>query len=290
MQPKNLIATFVLSCFAVIVAILLVTAFSFNAKAVTRAAVQSYLDPVLGISIVKNPAVQIVWNNMTATFTVAVSYSGGVLLNNVSVQDPLAPNCNKSYSNASTGFNQSYTCTMGIGFVAGNRITNTIYVTGTATGQPAVTGSSNAFIEVIHPQVFIHLAPDPIISVTPGGSAIVNVGITNTGDITLTNMRVEYNVAIPTTVSSNCPRTSVDLPNAGTFAPREAFTYNCMLTTTANITETAFILDLRVRGDPPVPSSIPKLDYVARHDVRTVLVSQTPYPFHLWMPVVVNAQ
>src|SRR5205814_6879047 len=63
------------------------------------------------IVIVKNPKSQTVTSGGTATFTITVTNTGDVALTDVSVTDPLSPNCNKTIGTLAPGQAVSYTCT-----------------------------------------------------------------------------------------------------------------------------------------------------------------------------------
>jgi uncharacterized repeat protein (TIGR01451 family) len=69
------------------------------------------------IAIVKNPKSQTVAVGGTATFTITVTNSGNVTLTNVTVTDPLSPNCNRTkaqipaLASMAPGAHVTYTCT-----------------------------------------------------------------------------------------------------------------------------------------------------------------------------------
>jgi hypothetical protein len=280
MRQKKLGLMIVFSSFAILVALAL--ALFMNATGATAQASQAVQDPQLpeaGINIVKSPAVQTVWSDYTATFTVTISYPGATTLNSVVVADPLAPNCNRTYGSVTSGFTANYTCTMRVGL---NNIINTIYITGLVGSQPIVSGTSTAAVQVIHPLVFIDIMPDSGITLTEGSHVSTTVFISNTGDVTLTNVHVELNQPLPPGASTDCERK--DAQALGTYSPHTGLTYNCMLTTSVGMTTTLFPLNLRVRGNPPGSSGVPKLDYVADQDSRVVTVRS--YPVKRYLPLV----
>jgi len=69
------------------------------------------------IAIVKNPKSQTVAVGGTATFSITVTNSGNVMLTNVTVSDPLSPNCNRTkaqipaLASMAPGATVTYTCT-----------------------------------------------------------------------------------------------------------------------------------------------------------------------------------
>jgi len=83
------------------------------------------------ISIVKNPKSQTVTSGGTATFTITVTNTGDVTLTNVTVTDPLSPNCNKTIGTLAPGASSTYTCTRAN--VTSN-FTNVAIASGTAGG------------------------------------------------------------------------------------------------------------------------------------------------------------
>jgi uncharacterized repeat protein (TIGR01451 family) len=83
------------------------------------------------IAIVKNPKSQTVTRGGTANFTITVTNTGDVALTNVTVTDPLSPNCNKTIGTLAPGASTSYTCTRAN--VTSN-FTNVAVASGTAGG------------------------------------------------------------------------------------------------------------------------------------------------------------
>jgi uncharacterized repeat protein (TIGR01451 family) len=83
------------------------------------------------ITIVKNPKSQTVTRGGTATFTITVTNTGDVALTNVTVSDPLSPNCNRTIGTLAPGASTSYTCSRAN--VTAN-FTNVAVASGTAGG------------------------------------------------------------------------------------------------------------------------------------------------------------
>jgi uncharacterized repeat protein (TIGR01451 family) len=63
------------------------------------------------ISIVKDPKSQVITRGGTANFKITVTNTGDVALTNVTVSDPLSPNCNRTIGTLNPGQSTSYTCT-----------------------------------------------------------------------------------------------------------------------------------------------------------------------------------
>ena len=63
------------------------------------------------ISIVKSPATQTVGNGGTATFQITVTNTGAVTLTNVTVSDPLSPDCSRNLGSLAAGEKKTYSCT-----------------------------------------------------------------------------------------------------------------------------------------------------------------------------------
>ena len=103
------------------------------------------------IAIVKNPKTQTVAAGGTATFTITVTNSGNVTLTNVTVTDPLSPNCNRTKADIAAlasmapGSSVTYTCTRAN---VTSSFDNVATATGTPPSGPNVTASDVAPVKV----------------------------------------------------------------------------------------------------------------------------------------------
>ncbi len=118
----------------------------------TDTAVVDIVDP--RIAIAKTPDLQYVGAGTVVTFTIYVTNTGDVRLNNVSVSDAQAPNCAKSNLGfLLPGASVNYTCTM----TPTATVTNTAATTGTPAdtngvplpGIPAPTAQDDAVVQVL---------------------------------------------------------------------------------------------------------------------------------------------
>jgi len=107
--------------------------------------------PAPAIAIVKNPKSQTVAQGGTATFTITVTNAGNTVLTNVTVTDPLSPNCSRTsaqipaLASMAPGATVTYTCTRPN--VRGN-FDNVATATGTPPSGPNVTASDTAPVKV----------------------------------------------------------------------------------------------------------------------------------------------
>jgi uncharacterized repeat protein (TIGR01451 family) len=103
------------------------------------------------IAILKEPKSQSVAAGGTATFTITVTNTGNVTLTDVTVVDPLAPNCNRTKANIpglasmAPGAKVSYTCTRPNVTAA---FDNVATATGTPPVGPPVTASDTAPVKI----------------------------------------------------------------------------------------------------------------------------------------------
>jgi uncharacterized repeat protein (TIGR01451 family) len=103
--------------------------------------------PAPAIAIVKNPKSQTVAVGGTATFTITVTNAGNTVLTNVTVTDPLSPNCNRTsaqipaLASMAPGATVTYTCTRPN--VRAN-FDNIATATGTPPSGPNVTATDTA--------------------------------------------------------------------------------------------------------------------------------------------------
>lgn len=178
------------------------------------------------IDIAKTPDNQTIVTGQTATFSIAVTNTGNVALQNVVVGDALAPDCNRTLGVLNPSQNQTYTCSE---TDVTADFTNTAIVTGTVAGNITVSDSDTAFVDVVGPAVNIAKSPDQQL-VTTGGTAVFTITVTNSGDIPLTNISVSDPLA------PDCAR-AFSLLNPGQSQP-----YVCQQTNvTASFTNTATV-------------------------------------------------
>jgi uncharacterized repeat protein (TIGR01451 family) len=180
------------------------------------------------ISITKNPKGQTVEVGQTATFTIVVTNTGDTTLTNVTVADPLSPNCNQSsatiaaLASMAPGASVTYNCSLAN---VGASFTNVATATGTAPSGANVTASDTAPVNVTvpltppkptptHPAISVVKDPKTQ-SIGVGGTATFTIKVTNTGDVTLTD------VTTSDPLSPNCTK------NLGTLAVGQSKTYTC---------------------------------------------------------------
>jgi uncharacterized repeat protein (TIGR01451 family) len=180
------------------------------------------------IDIEKTPDFQTITSGTGAVFTITVTNTGDVDLTNVTVTDPLSPNCNKSIGPLAQGASATYSCTSP---TLTADLLNVASVTG-KSGNETVTDSDDAHVTVVappftppppptpHPGIAILKNPKSQ-TVASGATATFNITVTNTGDVTLTN------VTVVDLIAPDCNR------SIGTMAPGATVTYSCKL---ANVT------------------------------------------------------
>ena len=199
------------------------------------------------IAIVKSPDDKVVRDGDTVTFTIKVTNTGDVDLSNVTVTDPLTGSCAKTIGDLAKGASTSYTCTTDALHAS---FTNVATVTGHPPVGPDVTASDNAPVTVTtppappvvvtHPAISITKSP-PTQTVTTGLTVTFTIVVTNTGDVTLTN------VTVTDALSPGCARTKTDIPALASMAPGATVTYQCTsAAVTASFTNVAI-----ATGTPP---------------------------------------
>jgi len=178
----------------------------------------------------------------TVTFTITVTNTGDVPLTNVHVTDALAPDCVRNdLGTLQPGQSApAYTCTLANVTAS---FTNSATAIGTPPSGPDVTATDTAPVQVIHPA--IQIVKDPDQTVNSGGTATFTIRVTNTGDVTLTNVQVSDALA------PDCVRN-----NLGTLAAGASTTYTCSV---ANVTA-GFTNSATATGHPPVGPDVTSTD------------------------------
>jgi uncharacterized repeat protein (TIGR01451 family) len=208
------------------------------------------------ITIVKE-ADQMVVRGSSANFTIDVTNTGDVTLTNVTVSDAEAPNCDRTFAELLTGEHPSYGCA-----VAGvtDDFVNTATVTGTTPEGGEVTHSDTAFVDVIDPGIRIAKTPD-MQTVVRGSSASFNIDVSNSGDVTLTN------VTVSDAEAPSCDRTFAELP-AGEYR-----SYSCAV---AGVTD-GFVNRATATGTTPVGGEVTHSDTASVDVINPgIQIAKTP--------------
>jgi hypothetical protein len=104
-----------------------------------------------------------------------VTNTGDVTLTNVTVSDPLASGCNRTFASLAPGASQTYTCTA----VVTAEFTNVATATGTPPVGPNVSASDSAFVDVL-PSITVSKTPNPTSVLFTGGSVSYTITVQNT--------------------------------------------------------------------------------------------------------------
>jgi uncharacterized repeat protein (TIGR01451 family) len=238
------------------------------------------------ISVVKTPDEQVIRNGDSVSWTIQVINDGSSTLNNVTVTDAQAPGCARTsadipaLASMDPGDTVTYTC---------SRDANTASFTNVAvaTGKPEVgdnvSAEDSAHVTVINPAISISKTPHTQ-TVAFAGTVTFTIGVKNTGDSTLTNVRVTDAQA------PGCARTSADIPQLASMAPGDELSYSCTVANvTANFTNVAVATgtpevgpDVSANdsaavtvGPPPPPVTHPAISIVKDPKSQTVTVGKT---------------
>lgn len=167
----------------------------------------------------------------TVTFTIIVENDGDVVLNNVSVSDPLAPSCSALIGTLQPDEQRQYQC-----IVSNVRsdFTNVAGVTGTPPGGNPVGDEDSASVVIGLAIIEINKSPENQIMHT-GETATFAIRVDNIGELPLSD------VTVTDTIAPDCSRTLGDL------APGAFTSYTCVL---ENVT-TDILNIATVVGTPP---------------------------------------
>src|SRR5581483_2539119 len=150
-----------------------------------------------GIFVEKTAGTPQVLSGGTATFSIRVKNTGDATLTDVHVTDAQAPGCARTAAQVAAiqphasstfapGDSVTYSCTLA-------NVTADVTNVATAVGTPPVgadqTATDDASVVVIHPAIAITKTTSTP-QVLSGGTATFSITVTNTGDVTLTNVTV----------------------------------------------------------------------------------------------------
>lgn len=213
------------------------------------------IDPAVAID--KSPATQTVLAGQTATFTIRVTNTGDSTLTNVTVSDPAAPDCDRTFASLASGLFEEYTCTLG-SVTAG--FTNVATVSADdLSGRPVSATSPDAVVDVPAPVVDLQKSPN-LQQVPVGGTATFTITVTNAGTIDL------FDVMITDALAPDCDATFT------TIAAGASETYNCTLPgVAADFTNTADVTADDAAGNPTSDTDSAVVDAIA----PSVTISKT---------------
>ena len=140
------------------------------------------------IAIEKTPDTQEIAQGGTANFTITVTNTGSIDLENVTVDDPLAPDCDHTIGSLTVGSGADYSCQL---TTVTQSFLNTATVTASAVGTGAeTTDSDSAFVKVGNPNIKIVKSPD-VQTILKGDTALFSIIVLNTsGSVDLKDVQV----------------------------------------------------------------------------------------------------
>jgi uncharacterized repeat protein (TIGR01451 family) len=225
------------------------------------------------IAITKNPKAQTILTGQTASFSIVVTNTGNVTLTNVTVTDQLSPDCNKTSAQIAAlgamapGASVTYNCSLANVTAS---FTNVAVATGTPPSGSNVTAQDSAPVTVNAPltppkptptRPAIDIVKDPKAQTfKEGGTATFKITVTNTGDVTLTD------VTVTDPKSPDCDR------NLGTLGVGQSKSYTC---TKKNVTA-AFENVATASGKPPTGARVSANDN-ANVKVQAFIPPQHPH-------------
>ena len=233
------------------------------------------------ISITKNPKSQALVSGATANFTITVTNTGNVTLTNVTVSDSLSPNCNASsttipaLASLAPGASVTYNCSLADVTAS---FTNSATATGTPPSGSNVTATDTAPVTVTPPPTppatpapvpthpAISIVKDPSSqTVAVGGTATFKITVTNTGDVTLSD------VAVTDPLSTDCSK------SLGTLAVGQSKSYSC----TKDDVTADFVNTAEATGKPPTGSDVKASDHanVSAKPFVPPAIKPKPKPF-----------
>jgi uncharacterized repeat protein (TIGR01451 family) len=168
-------------------------------------------------------------------FSITVTNNGDYDLNDISVSDALAPDCDRLITSLVISQSENYTCSQ---TNVTQDFTNSVTASGTPTTGAPVSSSASFFVDVLHPGISIDLTPASQ-TIFQGDPVTFSITVTNSGDTSLSG------IAVTDTDVSDCNRT------IGTLTAGQSNSYTCSQT---NIT-TDFFNSATVTSSGPLGSS-----------------------------------
>jgi len=144
----------------------------------------AFVDVIVpSINVVKTANPAIIQAGGTVTYTYVVTNTGDVTLTNIALNDDKLGTITCPATQLAAGANMTCTKTA----IINVDTTNVATVTGNAPNGDAVTDNDTAFVDVITPSIDVVKTADPAI-IQSGETVTYTYVVTNTGDVTLTNI------------------------------------------------------------------------------------------------------
>jgi uncharacterized repeat protein (TIGR01451 family) len=211
--------------------------------------------PALAVS--KDTSTPVIRVGDAVTFTIAVTNTGDVTLSDVEVTDALVPDCSRPVGLLASQVVTQYTCSL-VNVTAD--LTNTAVASGTPPVGAIVTATGSAAVDVISPSLALHKGTSTPV-VRAGDAVTFTIAVTNTGDVTLSD------VGVADALAPDCARP------VGLLASQAVTQYTCSLVNvTADLTNTAV-----ASGTPPVGAIVTATGSAAVDATNPSLaISKTP--------------
>ncbi|MDH4147628.1 MAG: hypothetical protein OEY23_20925, partial [Acidimicrobiia bacterium] len=144
-----------------------------------------------GVAIEKAPDTQQVPQGGDATFQITVTNTGDTDLADVTVADPAAPGCDRTFALIAAGASRTYSCSLAVLGGSGTTGTNTATVTAAdPAGGPDLTASDTADYEVVPSNLRISKIADTTIA-EPGDQVSFTIEAENISSVPQTNLQID---------------------------------------------------------------------------------------------------
>lgn len=218
------------------------------------------------ISLSKEPLNQIISSGGAAQFTITVTNTGNVALQEIAVNDPLTPACNREINTLAPGAEISYTCQRAN--VTASYL-NSAGVTA-ASSAGSVSDSASAYVSVRSDALRISVIPDTQNAARGGRAEFLIVVLNTSSDIFLTNVTVNdpvssdcnfdpavpYNLAPGANLNYICAQPIVDAPFGSVITAQARNFANTITYTTGHYYQVE-VVDLTAALSP-APAELPE--------------------------------
>ncbi|MBI1293940.1 hypothetical protein GC175_03140 [bacterium] len=191
------------------------------------------------VSLRKDASAPVVLSGTTVTYTLVVTNAGDVPLNSLNVTDdlcsPVVWDGGDTNGNFLLDLAESwiYRCSMPLTVDT----TNNARVVAADPLNGPVSAQDSAFVDVINPALALQKVASPT-TLLSGGVVTYSYTVTNPGDVAITNLALADDTCSPVTLTGG------DANSNAALEPTETWAYTCVVTVTADITNTATLTGL----------------------------------------------